>query len=126
MSKFTNMIGECLICQKQIQDNQSYYHCTGDTCFWHQKCMKQKYRYEYDDKLASGYNYAAPHSYKTTKCPCALKIHKKTRQSKRVRRVAKVAAPIGLVSAGIVAAPILILPGIIAGCIIGMIKTSKL
>ena len=125
MSKLYNEIGHCQICNQQIQDNQSYYHCTGDACYWHQKCMKLEHRIDYEDRLNSGYSSAVPKTYKTTKCQCGSFLHKKTRPTKHVRRMAKVVIPTGLIVGGIAVSPVLILPGFLIGIGVGLVKAAK-
>jgi hypothetical protein len=88
----------CLTCKKEIRDNQSIIYCEVGQCFWHKKCLKNKIKEDYDDKLDAGYNYSASDSYKKKRCGCGCFLKKKDRPSRITKKaLKKVAIPILLI-----------------------------
>lgn len=79
----------CLECKEIIRENQSTIYCEVGQCFWHKKCLKNKIKNEYDDKLEAGYTMAAGKTYKQRRCKCGCLLKKNDRPKRILKKTLK-------------------------------------
>ena len=93
----------CFVCNKIMDKTDkwgeiSFMVCENKKHFCHKKCLKQKYKYNHDEKLDAGYIYSSGiNKYKNHKCRCnsSMKIHNTLKY--KVKKFLKYSSPILLI-----------------------------
>lgn len=68
----------CFVCNKEVSEFDGYMVCDTYSHICHKKCLKNKYKHDYDEKLDAGYVYSSgTNQYKKHKCSCEskMKVH---------------------------------------------------
>jgi len=88
-------IPKCFVCNKNMEDKKAYMICENLKHYCHKKCLKDKVKQDWEDKLNSGHaNYSGCSSYKKYTCSCGCKLEVQNTVGYKFKKGLKYASPL--------------------------------